>query len=389
MQRPDTQRSMRPDPRSVRDLRGGVQLAFDAVRRSLDRIERVHERLADVSPPVRGLQPRPPTQGWASVVYRGLRGSADLLGGGADLALASVQAWAQDPDRGPLPKERARSRDAAIAALNAVLGDHLHRTGNPLAIHTSWRAGTPKLGRLLVLAHDLGLDPRAWSQDGAGFGDELATAIGATPLSLRYNAGRRVAAVAREVSTSLERQVAGWPVKVQGLDLVGHGLGGLVLRSALQQAQRGGLAWPALVRHVVFLGTPHAGARNAQWRDLVDAAGSGTHASLLLSRAANRRSEGMEDFTGGHWMEHEQGVPLAVLPRPWPAGARAYAIAGSLQERGDDGVVTVASALGRDLPPGQDLELGEAQRWIAAGVGHLELVRNGAVLQQVRHWLSV
>jgi hypothetical protein len=143
-----------------------------------------------------------------------------------------------------------------------------------------------------------------------------------------------------------------------------------------------------LVRHVVFLGTPHAGARYAQWRDLVDAAGSGTHASLLLSRATNRQSEGMEDFTGGHWMEHEQGVPLAVLPRPWPPGVRAYAIAGSLQQRGDDGVVTVASALGRDLPPGQDLELGEAQRWIAAGVGHLDLVRSGAVLQQVRHWLS-
>jgi len=47
---------------------------------------------------------------------------------------------------------------------------------------------------------------------------------------------------------------------VTELALVGHSMGGLVLRAACHEAVSAGLAWPGLVRNLVTLGTPHGGA---------------------------------------------------------------------------------------------------------------------------------
>ena len=107
------------------DLRGAVRLAPDATPGVTDLVEGVHERIARVP----GL--RPPalegrTRGISGLVYRTIRGVARGVGGGIDAALGllgpSLQADA--------PSSR---REALLAALNGVLGDHLASTGNPLA----------------------------------------------------------------------------------------------------------------------------------------------------------------------------------------------------------------------------------------------------------------
>ncbi|RYY94882.1 MAG: hypothetical protein EOO24_23880 [Comamonadaceae bacterium] len=174
-------------------MRGGVRLAVDGLRRAIGDVEALHGRLAGVDPPVRGVRVAPPQRGWPAVVYRGMRGTTDLLGGGLDLALASLQASAQ----GAAPREADEApsarRVAFLAALNGVAGDHLYRTDNPLAIPLALRQrSAPSRPRVLVLAHDLGLDDLQWTQRGHDHGHALGEALEATPLYVHYNSGRHV-----------------------------------------------------------------------------------------------------------------------------------------------------------------------------------------------------
>lgn len=374
---------------AVLDVRGGVRLAFDGLRAALRELEAAHHRLAELDPPVRGVQPGRPDRGWPAVVYRGLRGTTDLVGGSLDLALASVQAWLQDPHRDREPAGPRPAREAVVAALNALLGDHLQRTDNPLAVRLSVRADGVRLPHALVLVHDLGMSDLQWDQDGQGTGTALAAAAGATPVFVRYNTGRHVWATGHQLASALEQEIARWPVTLQGLSLVGHGMGGLVLRSALHQAVRSGMAWPAVLRRIVFLGTPHAGAHPGHAFDLLVSGGLGARAPLALARLSSRRSEGITDFLQGRWLEHDLApAPASPMPDPWPPGASAYAVAGSVGSGADDGLVPVASALGRDPGLGQDLQLPEANRWVAAGVDHLGLLRSPEVLRTLRQWMA-
>ena len=66
--------------------------------------------------------------------------------------------------------------------------------------------------------------------------------------------------------------MAQWPVPVTELVLLGHSMGGLVGRSAVHVAQAAHLHWPSVLKHMVFLGTPHHGApleRAGHWLDLI------------------------------------------------------------------------------------------------------------------------
>ena len=375
---------------TVLDMRGGVRLAFDGVRAALREVEAAHQRLAQLQPPVQGLRPGRPDRGWPGVVYRTLHGTTDLVGGSFDLVLASVQAWLQHPQRGHAPASPRPTRDAAVAALNALVGDHLQRTDNPLAVRLALRAEGARRPRAVVLLHDLGMSDLQWEQDGQDTGQALAAALDCTPVYVRYNSGRHAWVTGRELAAALEQQIAAWPVPLQGLAMVGHGLGGLVLRSALHQAVRSGLAWPSVLQKVVFLGTPHAGAHPGRALDLLAAGGLGVQAPLALARLSSHRSEGITDFLLGRWLEQDVvATPASPMPDPWPPGASAYAIAGTVGDGLDDGLVPVASALGRDLVPGQDLQLPEANRWIAAGIDHAGLLHSPDVLRTMRQWMAV
>lgn len=391
MTSPDPTSSLRPRhaASTVLDLRGGVRLAFDGLRAALRAVEATHHRLAQLDPPVRGVEPGRPDRGWPAVVYRSLRGTTDLVGGGLDLVLASAQAWLQDPHRDLTPPGPRPTRQAVVAALNALLGDHLQRTDNPLAVKLSLRAEGVRLPRALVLVHDLGMSDLQWGQHGQDTGSALAASFGATPVFVRYNSGRHVWTTGHDLASALEQEIARWPARLDSVAVVGHGMGGLVLRSALHQAVRSGMAWPAVLRKIVFLGTPHAGAHPGHAFDLLVSGGLGARAPLALARLSSRRSEGIADFLLGRWLEHDLApTPASPMPDPWPPGACAYAVAGSVGSGADDGLVPVASALGRDPVPGRDLQLPEANRWIASGVDHLGLLRHPDVLRTLRQWMA-
>ncbi|HYD75193.1 alpha/beta hydrolase [Ramlibacter sp.] len=378
---------------AVRDLRGGVRLAMDGVRLGIDRVEAAHDRMARIDPPVRGTRILRPTTGWGAAFYHGLRGTAGLAGGAMDLVLASVQASLADPPRERAPAEPSPTREAVLAVLNALAGEHLHRTDNPLAIATRLQrpAGTAT-SRVLVLAHDFGLDDLHWNRHGHGQARALAEALKTTPVHAQYNTGRPVAALGRELAAELQALLSHWPEPLQDVVLLGHGMGGLVLRSALHHAGRTGMTWPARVGHAVFLGTPHGGAEPQQVLAWLARLGAGRAAALLpLGRLARHRSAGMDDVIHGNVLAVDSRTGTSA-PADSAAGLpptlRTYAVAGAIGDGSSDGLVSVASALGREPGPHGTLPLADEHRWVAQGVDHMGLLSSDAVFRTMQQWLS-
>jgi hypothetical protein len=77
---------------------------------------------------------------------------------------------------------------------------------------------------------------------------------------------------------------------------------------------------------------------------------------------------------------------------PLPAGVACYAVAASTSPPGGglrgDGLVPVASALGRHRDRRRALRFGHARRVVVHDTGHLELLSSGEVYARLRDWLA-
>jgi hypothetical protein len=315
--------------------RGGTRLTFDAVAAITDTAEQYHATIAGRSLP---WSPRQPgsrrTRGIVTpLVYRAIRGVTATLREGVDGVFGIVPGSA-----GPL---RTAAEIRIVAALNGVLGDHLEESGNPLAIPmTLVHDGRPLYpgrdelaaalpaagGHVAVLVHGLALSELSWRRGGAvSLGERLQQALGFTPLYLRYNTGRHISSNGRELARLLERLCEAWPVPVQSLSLIGHSMGGLVIRSAGWYARQAGAAWTDRLSRVAFLGTPHHGAPLERAGQAFDVAVRQLPyvAPLALGR---HRSAGIKDLSHGDlldedWRDHppdeirrDRRRPVPLLP---------------------------------------------------------------------------
>lgn len=392
------------------DLRGVNRLAVDAVTGMSELVEAVHAAVLH-PPALLGQRAPTATRGIPHLVYRSVRGIARMVGGGVDVSLSALA---------PVLRERGLSprREAAVAALNGVLGDHLEASGNPLAIRMRFRRdGVPLVlarrelharvpqasGRLLVQVHGLCMNDLQWRQGDHDHGEVLARELGYTPVHLHYNSGRHVSGNGREFAALLARLVKAWPVPVEEITLLCHSMGGLVARSALDAGFRRRMAWTRLPLRVVFLGTPHHGApleRAGSWADLL--IGISPYSAPFV-RLGRMRSAGIQDLRHGNVRDtdgearHDARLPLP-LPLPLPASVRAYAVAtmarqadadadGDSAATGGDGLVPVSSALGDHADPAFDLGIPPSRRWIGHGIHHLQMLRSEAVCRRVVEWL--
>ena len=78
----------------------------------------------------------------------------------------------------------------------------------------------------------------------------------------------------------MQRLVEEWPVDVERVALLGHSMGGLILRAACAVATGEDRPWVARVTDLVTLGTPHLGA------PLAAGVGSGARALARLPETA-------------------------------------------------------------------------------------------------------
>jgi PGAP1-like protein len=390
------------------DLRGAAQLTTDAVAGLTSLVEAMHARIATLP----RLGATPPlderTRGLTGLIYKTVRGVTRVAGGSVEALLGWLGATLAAAGVGGLPHAE---REAIVAALNGLVGDHLAATDNPLAIAMSFRhEGQPLVldrfamrrhlrdagPRPLVLLHGLCMNDLQWQRDGHDHGAALAREAGFTPVYLRYNSGLSVSTNGRMLAQQMERLFDAWPMPVQRLALIGHSMGGLVARSALHHGalvQRGGLRWLARVDDLVCLGTPHQGAPLESAGHGVDLLLGAAPYAAPLARLGKVRSAGINDLRHGNVLAGNADGHAAHTPLP--AGVRCFALAASLGPPDGvkakllgDGLVPVASALGQHREPARRLAFAEDHQALVHGTGHLELLSSAEVFACLRRWLT-
>jgi len=374
------------------DLLGLSHLTVSAVHGVADLAEELHLQILRQTP---GVVARPLGKG-ASLIYRGVRGLTQLTGNGVAGILTRLQPLLGEQNAWP-------GRDAVLAAVNGVLGDHLARTANPLAIPmqlrrhgTPWTPADAISGRVLVLVHGLCMNDLQWRRNGHDHGAALEQTHGYSTVYLHYNSGRHISENGRAFADQLEALIAQWPVPVEELVLLGHSMGGLVSRSACHYGAQAQHRWLRHLRKLVFLGSPHHGApleRGGNWFQVVTDMSPYT---APFSRLARMRSAGITDLRHGSlldqdWNGRDRFAPGQALPQTvaLPPAVACYTVAACIGKEGGglagrlagDGLVPLESALG------QQLDFAPARQAVVYRTNHMELLDSPAVYRMLAQWL--
>ena len=315
--------------------------------------------------------------------------------------------------------------NAVVGAINGAWGDRLERWGSPLALGMSLRRfdrdvplTTESLrdvyadatGDVAVFVHGLCETDASWRLGAVGHhgaagsthGSRLREVCGLTPVYLRYNTGRHVCDNGAAFSQLLADIVSAWPVPVTRLTLIGHSMGGLVIRAACSAGGDERPEWLGLVKRVVYLGSPHLGA------PLEVAAARATRAlrrlpeTRPLGDALASRSVGIKDLRFGavsadDWgdvVDLDAGCPEPEACAPLLETAEHYYIGATIGRRTD---TVAARVLGDVLVPWSSASGDGPRRRLALdvdrgrhlpGLHHFDLLNHPRVYEVLESWLA-
>ncbi|OUC77184.1 esterase/lipase family protein [Gordonia lacunae] len=369
----------------------------------------------------------------AGGVFRMLR---PVLGGSVDTArmvhdavsegaynsiTAALDAGRSAADHVPWSEGRAPSQTARgavlLGILNGLIGDELETADSPLTADMSVRVdgrpvsldaeslreGLPDAGgHVVVFLHGLMESEFAWSlSERPTYGERLARDIGATEVQLRYNTGRHISENGRALADLLDALVLLWPTPVTRLSLIGHSMGGLVVRSACHAADQRGDYWPGLVSETVCLGTPHLGAPLARGVHLATNALRRTPVTRPIGSLLRRRSAGVRDLfhgslTDDDWIGHDPDAwsqpPGADVPLL--KGARHLFVTATITRDPDhpvgrlfgDGLVLAPSGRGQHTRQRRGLRFHEG--FHIGNAHHFTLLNSDAIYDWLRGHLT-
>ncbi len=332
----------------------------------------------------------------ATVTYASVRLGADAVGFGLD-ELITVEPG---------------TADLIQAFVNGLWGDDFGRREDRLEVIMSIRdrRGTsvtvgPDLGatfptatgRLVVLVHGLVETERCWrgTETEPGLAEALEDHADLTPVSIRYNSGLRVSENGMRLAMLLEEVHAEWPVPMQSIALVGHSMGGLVIRSACEIACTIGHRWIEDVGDVVTVGAPHHGSPFEKLAN-VAAWGLGVAPETRpLAEFVNGRSVGIKDLRFGAIVEDDwSGVdPDALLrntvgSRHLPSGIDHHFVTGVVTSDPTHPVGVAVGDLVVRAGSGTGEQLHEPRSTVViGGKNHFELLQTPAVISRVMGWL--
>lgn len=336
--------------------------------------------------------------------------------------------------------------------LNGALGDQLAARHDPRTIALSFRRGgqdvpVAELGlsearqKTIVFLHGLMGDELIWqtgfSDAPAGplrYGPRLAAEAGCRCLYVRYNSGLHISENGRALSQLLSALVEAYPAAVGELVLVGHSMGGLIIRSAGYYAGREGVKsealkikkkpasldklstfnpslltsstpWLAHLRSVFLLGVPNEGSYLEQNGLLVERLlrRINLFPTRFLSEAIARRSNGIKDLGQALLVDADWQQPDdPALPRPRTVvpllpGVRYHVLVGdwlrasrpqALRDYFGDGLVGAASGRGQVFDDETQLPPGTSVRTARFGQQHHGgLLYHAEVYQYLRQWV--
>jgi pimeloyl-ACP methyl ester carboxylesterase len=288
-----------------------------------------------------------------------------------------------------------------VSAVNGLLGDRLAEQRDGLAItmavrrhgrdvpleHEPLAAAFPQAtSDVVVFLHGLGEAEEAWQrgarESGGSYGRRLADGTTWTPVYVRANTGLPVARNGVALASLLDGLVAAWPVEVRRLALVGHSMGGLVVRAACAVVSDARTSWTDLVTDVVTLGTPHLGAPLERGVALGARALGRLPESAPFGRILEYRSVGILDLREG-LAPDVQNLPHARyhLVAATLAASRRHPLSASL----GDLLVRYPSATGR--PRRGPAMFPDADVLHVRG-DHFDLLNHPAVHDALRTWLA-
>lgn len=425
--------------RDIRRWRGLKALVHDAVDATTDLVELGHEStsravtsVTDRVPPLR--EPVRLVDGVRRLSTRGVLGTVKLINRAVEsvtdvaLDVAERAHGAEDDDRVveavPMRSDAidtgAWAGDAALGLVNAAVGDHLGSRRSGLDMRMEVRIADRYVAlepdvlrevapgaspRVALFVHGLGTTEWSWCLEAqayhgdptASFGSLLERDLGFTPVHVRYNTGRRISDNGRALSETLERLVSAYPVPIEDLTLIGHSMGGLVIRSAchhalMERSVGRGCDWTSRVRRVFCLGSPHRGAPLAKLGqvltdalDVVD-----LPATKITARILGARSAGIRDLSHGAIVDEDwlHSDPAAMTETELLPEARHYFFSATVTEDPDhplgrlvgDLLVRTESADGPSIREHRfPIELGRY-----GGVMHHQLQNHPAVYAQIR-----
>ena len=300
---------------------------------------------------------------------------------------------------GTLPDPAHSLPERGVSILNGMLGDYLQQRGNELAIGMSFRhRGRPlalnaaSLGsahpeptrKLCVLVHGFCCNESVWTfparprgREHESYGTRLQHDAGHTSFYVRYNTGLPVADSAAHLAALLAELEAAYPLPIDEITLIGHSMGGLVIRGACASGRLPSTGWRARVRRAIYIGTPHDGADLERFAH--GAAGAlkafPGHVTQLIGDLLNLRSRGTKDLGVGH-------APSAEDAAPWLPTARHYLLMGTLTK---DPKHPLGRIFGDALVRVPDAEDAPGPEVIVfPGVHHLALAHDDAVYRCIR-----
>ena len=332
--------------------------------------------------------------GIATLVYGGIGGA--LRGASAGLGLLAAGGV------GPRLEEGPRGR-LLTAAVNGLIGEELRRERPELAIEMAVRhdgrdvvltregvtaAFPDPAGRIVVFLHGLCENEESWRRHrdrlGTTYGEAL-TDRGWTPVHLRANTGLPLRENGVALASLVQRLVDAWPTDVTRIALVGHSLGGLVMRAASAVVADGDAPapWTRRVTDVITLGTPHLGSWFAVSADHASRALARAPEIAAFGRIIDRQAPGIHDLI--------EGLAHDVPPLPH---ARYRLVSASLTRSPrhpvasaiGDLLVTPRSAAGRDrrgtelFPGAEVLHVGRTD--------HFGLLNHPEVHTALERWLA-
>ncbi len=304
-----------------------------------------------------------------------------------------------------------------ISVLNGMVGDYLRERDNGLAIEMACyhqnralpltreslrRVHAKPTAKLCILVHGLGCNEGIWTfpattQGDAGvtYGTLLQQQLGYTPFYVRYNTGLPVVDNGKRLASLLEELLACQPVRVDEIVLLGHSMGGLVLRSACHYGARHAYRWVDKVRHAFYLGTPHEGADLEKAGHVITTVLEVVPHPItrLIGKILNRRSQGVKDLRFSQRLV-EEGLDdppaseqqIAQQTVPWLAHARHYVMGGTLTEDPQHALaVLLGDALVR-APRAGIKPLPNVSIELIPKMHHFQLAHDAKVYQQIRRW---